>query len=738
MDNKQKILEHFNGNFREFYDQYLELEPLKNSQNWSYKTTCPFHQGDSKASFKIDKNGNYKCFGCDAHGDIFDFYAKQNGLNTGDDFPQVLEEIAGDFGIQISQNGGGKNIDYIPEEIVQKLHENLTGDAKVEFLKQVRGLSQNVIEEYKLGFDSDRYTIPVWTRSGKVLDIRRYGPRKDAKLLPWKTFRDKDQADKWDIEMEWIEFEEEDKKDHWEPVIKGNGGSRAIYPIDQLDNEEILICEGPMDALKAISDGFNGVTNTCGVNGWRDNWNRHLRDKRVVLALDNDDAGEEETLKRTKQLTDVESLKVIDWPEDFQDGGDVTDYLIKNEPEDLIQLAELRKPGSDTEPISLRKAKDTFHKWLYMEDDSFIDAVLGAHLTTEMAGDPVWLFLVAPPGSGKTEILRTLKDEPGAYSVDQMTNKTLVSGNKKEESSLAPKIHEKTFIIKDFGPILSLKYEQRNEIFNDLRTAYDGYIEKEFGNQAEPKRFDTHFSLLVGSTPEIDKHSSLQSQLGERFLKLRIDIDTKETREQIVQKAMQNVDSHAAMRKELKEAVKGILAGVETGYEVEFSKNRLDQIGKMALFLAYCRTGVSRDRYDKTLDYLPESESGARPANQLKKMAMGISWLHGKKEVTNEVLEILRKVTVGSIPVKRARIIFTLVNSGDWMKTSPIAENTNVHRKTVERSLNDLADIGLIRKEKKNYWQWKIEDRIRAYAQDAGLSYSHGNFEVGTEEEVPF
>lgn len=576
MDNKQKILDYFKNNFREFYSQY-GVTNISTNSNGKVKGNCPLHGDEDSPDFQIYDDGGFTCHVCKESGDIFDFYALQNGLTTeGQDFPQILEEIAEDFGIQISQNGGGQNIDYIPEEIVKKLHENLIGDAKVEFLKQVRGLSQEVIEEYKLGFDGDRFTIPVWTRSEKVLDIRRYGPRSDAKLMPWKTFKDKKQADKWDIEMEWLE--PEDVEDHWEPIIKGNGGSQAIYPMDQLDNEEILITEGPMDALKAISEGFNAVTNTCGVNGWKESWNRYLRDKRVVLALDNDDAGKKETLKRTEQLTDVESLKIIDWPEDFPNGGDVTDYLIKNEPKELIQLAEARKPGTDTEPIDLQEAKETFHKWLEIEDDSFIDAVLGAHLTTRIPEDPVWLFLIAPPGSGKTELLRTLKDDPEVYSTSSITDKTIVSGEKTEESSLAPKLNDQTFIIKDFSPILSLKHEKRSAIFSDLRDCYDGYIEKEFGNQAEKKSFETHFSLIAGATPALDKYSSVQSSLGERFLKLRIDIKERQTKEEIVEAAMDNVSVQDKMRKELTGAVKGVLAGVDTSYQPEFSEEDLYKI----------------------------------------------------------------------------------------------------------------------------------------------------------------
>ena len=80
-----------------FYSKYLQN--LKKAGVNKLKSICPFHD-DHDPSFFIDTaKGLYKCFGCDASGDIFNFYANKHNLNTGSDFPKILEGIAQEFGI---------------------------------------------------------------------------------------------------------------------------------------------------------------------------------------------------------------------------------------------------------------------------------------------------------------------------------------------------------------------------------------------------------------------------------------------------------------------------------------------------------------------------------------------------------------------------------------------------------------------------------------------------------------
>ena len=100
--------------------RYVDLKP--NGPRWT--APCPFHQ-ETKASFFVsEEKGFFYCFGCQASGDIFDFYAKINGL----DFHETLVQLAAEIGIRIEFGKGVSDLGNIEQNRSQKtemlkLHE---------------------------------------------------------------------------------------------------------------------------------------------------------------------------------------------------------------------------------------------------------------------------------------------------------------------------------------------------------------------------------------------------------------------------------------------------------------------------------------------------------------------------------------------------------------------------------------------------------------------------------------
>ncbi len=71
--------------------RYVDLK--RNGPRWA--APCPFHQ-ETKPSFSVnEEEGLFYCFGCQASGDIFEFYGRINGL----DFGETLEQLAVEAGI---------------------------------------------------------------------------------------------------------------------------------------------------------------------------------------------------------------------------------------------------------------------------------------------------------------------------------------------------------------------------------------------------------------------------------------------------------------------------------------------------------------------------------------------------------------------------------------------------------------------------------------------------------------
>jgi DNA primase len=91
------IKDHFAGHYQTFYARYLPN--IQRATGDELKAICPFHPDTNPSlSFNV-QNGLFKCYGCDAGGSIFDFYAKQNGIDTRKDFKKILDGIARDFNI---------------------------------------------------------------------------------------------------------------------------------------------------------------------------------------------------------------------------------------------------------------------------------------------------------------------------------------------------------------------------------------------------------------------------------------------------------------------------------------------------------------------------------------------------------------------------------------------------------------------------------------------------------------
>ena len=95
---KDKIKNHFKGNYRVFYRKYLK-EIKRDGSNNEFKALCPFHNDNNPSLNFNNQHGKYFCHSCEAGGDVFHFYAKNNDLDLQHDFTIILKGIADDFDI---------------------------------------------------------------------------------------------------------------------------------------------------------------------------------------------------------------------------------------------------------------------------------------------------------------------------------------------------------------------------------------------------------------------------------------------------------------------------------------------------------------------------------------------------------------------------------------------------------------------------------------------------------------
>ncbi len=123
---------------------------------------CPFHSEKTPSFTVNDDKGFYHCFGCGAHGNVFDFVMQTEGLN----FPEAIEKLALLAGMTLPKADPHMAEKYdhhaklmqCAESAAKYFQENLKtslGHEAREYLNR-RGLSAQTIEEFRLGFAPDQ------------------------------------------------------------------------------------------------------------------------------------------------------------------------------------------------------------------------------------------------------------------------------------------------------------------------------------------------------------------------------------------------------------------------------------------------------------------------------------------------------------------------------------------------------------------------------------------------------
>lgn len=171
--------------------------------------------------------------------------------------------------------------------------------------KERRGIYEDTMKKYQLGWDMNlkAYTIPIRNKAGEIANLRRYQPEPTG-----------------------------DRRKMWGTT--GHNSAR-LYPLDQLENDTLIVCEGEFDALVTIQHGYPAITRTASASTWQGKaWNRFFRGKKVYLCHDCDAAGEAANLKVGAALAGVAAeVRIIHLPYGIVEkhGKDLTDFWAEHD-----------------------------------------------------------------------------------------------------------------------------------------------------------------------------------------------------------------------------------------------------------------------------------------------------------------------------------------------------------------------------------------------------------------------
>jgi hypothetical protein len=255
----------------------------------------------------------------------------------------------------------------------------------------------------------------------------------------------------------------------------------------------------------------------------------------------------------------------------------------------------------------------------------------------------------------------------------------------------------------------------RDEIFGQLRDAYDGQFKKVYGNGVV-REYNCHFGIIAGVTPNIDAYASLHQGLGERFLKLRLEGSTRhlDEKERIL-RAIGNVTLEIEMRAELQKATAIFLESKTAKHLPHINDGIRQRIVSLAMLTARMRGVVMRDKFNPQHQIIkPSYEVGTRLGKQLSKLAMGVAIVKDEKDVSEESYGAAARTALSSITDKVeevVRVLWEKRKSGiESLSTKDISHGgRGLSTPTVFRVLQDLQLLEIVRQVGTDVrYRWKL------------------------------
>lgn len=327
----------------------------------NFKARCPFHT-EKTPSFTVSPDrGTYHCFGCNVGGDMFTFLEEMEGV----DFKGALKILAEKAGVPLVYSPGEKKdpadrLYACLEDATQFFEKNLAAQHPARAYLEKRGLTQETIESFRLGWAEDDWrALTTHLREKKYTDkeIEAVGMAKKTEKGFYDRFRSRIIFPLFDSAGRVVGFSgrivvlkgeppPDTAKYINSPETVLYHKSKLLYGYDRAKqnirklNFSILV-EGQMDLLTVHQAGWKNAVAVSGTALTHDHINALMRmSENMVLALDADKAGIE-AARRSASIAlsmgmDVKVARLTP-------GSDPADFILKE--------------GSEAWKKSIREAK---------------------------------------------------------------------------------------------------------------------------------------------------------------------------------------------------------------------------------------------------------------------------------------------------------------------------------------------------------------------------------------------
>ena len=279
----------------------------------NFKARCPFHSEKTPSFFVSPARGSYHCFGCNRGGDIFTFVEEIEGIQ----FVDALKLLADKAGVELRSIDPKQKSEYdklysLIENAVSYYEENLRGDNEALVYLKGRGLTDETIHAWRIGFAKESwsglydtlrkkgYSDSDIDKAGFVVSGQRgyYDRFRSRIMFPLSNASGKIIGFSGRIFLPYDKAKEKELAKYVNsPDTVLYNKSRILYGYDKAKNammreNSCVLVEGQMDLLMAHQSGVANAVALSGTALTED----HLRmikrfADNLVLSLDSDEAG---------------------------------------------------------------------------------------------------------------------------------------------------------------------------------------------------------------------------------------------------------------------------------------------------------------------------------------------------------------------------------------------------------------------------------------------------------------
>jgi hypothetical protein len=342
-----------------------------------------------------------------------------------------------------------------------------------------------------------------------------------------------------------------------------------------------------------------------------------------------------------------------------------------------------------------------------------------------LLGYPVWIMMIGPPESGKTELLKSIVGLRGCAECGDLTGKAaLLSGSREKDRAAdatggvlrglidgADGMKRGQLFMLDFArTVLAADPASARATLGSIGMLHDQQWKREIGTDGgRTLEFKGRIGFIAACTDVIDHpdYQQANAEMGERCLYLRyaqstgyheinasLDLPDSGQKSYMIKTLFQHWYDELALSWDDPEPPRAL------------SNDEKIMIRSLAQFTARGRSSVLRDKYNRNeVVGTTQYALGSRVANSLAQLLRG---LERNGCTPYETYKVLRQVALNSIPANRAAAI-------DLLRVRPrnleeIARMIRISGNAARRTLEDLRVHGLVDGQPEHNSMWSLSD----------------------------